>query len=1404
MRLYVDSAAAGSSRARVVAVSINRADATVGDLAVALSLPESALIIDGVVHLGDVALGDVALVEGARVGPIGSGPSIRSGIGRSWVGVVGGPEAGVVRRMDSDGAVTIGRGPHNDLRLENSSVSDQHAVIERNAAGLTVTDFDSTNGTWIGERAADEQTRLAADGQVRVGSSTIECVEIDKADKPLATSASHADDNGRVLFTRSPRGPVPEAPESVAVPEALPNRASPTLAIVSILVPLVIAGVLVLTLGELRFALFALLSPLMVLGNWWGSRRKVSKERSGDVLTRRQSIQRLRNELGQADQDERSRRRDLAPDLLEVRRRIELPSSRLWERRLDSSDAMTLRLGVGIAAWAPAKAPERRDGDEDEDTEVDEILAEHSELENVEILVDLRRGPLGFVGSAVDARKAATAGLLQLATHHGPADISIAILASEENVKHWEWAQWLPHVSMPNGGVRIFDEASGSEFASNLFEQSSEIRQKRDEKKLVPSVLLVVDNLEILRKRGSKVRELLARTDQNVYGMVIAPVKDRLPASVVTVVDVDEIDGEFRRSEPARPEIVETGIIDGVSSDVALDLARSMARFDDPELVESGGAVPTQVLPTDIYPESIFDERTGAAEISERWTLSKESERLLAPIAVSDVGALAIDLVHDGPHGLVAGTTGAGKSEFLRTLVLGLASNHDPDDLVFVLIDYKGGSAFDRCAALPHVVGLVTDLDPHLAERALQSLEAELHHRETVLRSHEASDITEYRALGSTGGPLPRLVVVIDEFATMRTELPDFVTSLVGIAQRGRSLGVHLILATQRPSGAVDANIRANTNLRVALRVQDAADSTDVIDDQGAAHIDRSHRGRALFRRGEGDLLLAQTAYVSGPMRTGGPALAVVDVPLGPTPPIFPEAPEADGATYLELLVDVMNEAARKHAPARRPWLEELPAHIPNPVGLEHLEPGDDAHVLLAIGDDPKNQRRVTRGWNLDDGHLSVVGGPGSGVTTTLRSTITALGVDSEERSVWVYPIDHGAGGLAGIDRFDHVGDVIDGSDQARQARLLEFLSMTFDKRRAAAAGSSSDSMSDQPLIAVVIDGIGSFAELNEVQSGTTNGDLLNRIGRDGASVGIYLVIGASAQDQIPRFLRNSIHQTVVLEQADERAYFDFGIKTKNLPSFVPGRALLGSEAMVAQVIDWEAAAENGSIKIASNSAPPSIETLANNVSLSDLPPAELKADLIIPFGLNDKTREPASLRLRSGEHGLIAGPSNSGRTTTLRVLASQLRRGDPAAVLVGVANTDSPLFDDGAFDAGGPVSELEGVFESALEDDGRWIIVVDDADRIDLDDGALFDIARNAPANVTILASVRSSTARQAYGHWTRFVRSSGVGILLEPDPSVDGELLGVRLPKKRLEPLAGRGYSVASGELDVIQVAQ
>ena len=206
-------------------------------------------------------------------------------------------------------------------------------------------------------------------------------------------------------------------------------------------------------------------------------------------------------------------------------------------------------------------------------------------------------------------------------------------------------------------------------------------------------------------------------------------------------------------------------------------------------------------------------------------------------------------------------------------MIASLACANRPDEMTFVLVDYKGGSAFSDCAHLPHVTGMVTDLDAHLTQRALASLSAELTRRERVLAAAGAKDIEEYTERGGLQPryrPLPRLVIVIDEFASLVRDLPDFVTGLVGIAQRGRSLGIHLILATQRPSGVVSADIRANTNLRIALRVTDAAESADVIDAPDAAQISRATPGRGYVRLGHASLVPFQAGRIGGRQCRGG------------------------------------------------------------------------------------------------------------------------------------------------------------------------------------------------------------------------------------------------------------------------------------------------------------------------------------------------------------------------------------------------------------------------------------------------------------------------------------------------------------------------------------------------------
>ena len=233
-------------------------------------------------------------------------------------------------------------------------------------------------------------------------------------------------------------------------------------------------------------------------------------------------------------------------------------------------------------------------------------------------------------------------------------------------------------------------------------------------------------------------------------------------------------------------------------------------------------------------------------------------------------GHFWLDVRADGPHALVAGTTGSGKSELLQTLIASLCVGNTPDSMTFVLVDYKGGAAFKDCARLPHTVGMVTDLDGHLTSRALESLGAELRRREHQLAGADAKDIEDYVAAMQPGDePMPRLMIIIDEFAALVSELPDFVTGLVDIARRGRSLGVHLVLATQRPAGVVSAEIKSNTNLRIALRVTDENDSQDVIEASNSAYIPPSIPGRAYARLGHASLRQFQSSRVGGRPRGG-------------------------------------------------------------------------------------------------------------------------------------------------------------------------------------------------------------------------------------------------------------------------------------------------------------------------------------------------------------------------------------------------------------------------------------------------------------------------------------------------------------------------------------------------------
>ncbi|MFD2028076.1 FtsK/SpoIIIE domain-containing protein [Promicromonospora aerolata] len=421
------------------------------------------------------------------------------------------------------------------------------------------------------------------------------------------------------------------------------------------------------------------------------------------------------------------------------------------------------------------------------------------------------------------------------------------------------------------------------------------------------------------------------------------------------------------------------------------------------------------------------------------------------PLGVGPDGApVGLDLVRDGPHLLVAGTTGSGKSELLQTLVLGLALTRPPADLALVLVDFKGGTSLGACPDLPHVVGRATDLEPRLAARALAGLRAELRRRERVLAAHAVPDVAELPA-----GALPRLVVVIDEFRALADDLPEFLPALLRVAAQGRSLGVHLVLATQRPGGAVGPDLRANVSARLALRVTDALESRDVLDDPGAARIPATAPGRALLRVGSAPPVPLQCAHATTPLEAAPPL-----VRRAPAWPARPGAPGGSATTHTSTgrpahsstgppgtertdaeppdIATQVVEAARRaatalgHVPGPAPWLPQLPRRA-TVADLPPATRRDRAGLVLALGDDPDRQRRTTVTWHPDDGHLAVVGRARSGRTTAL--VILAL---SALRLGWaVHGVTRDPAGLAALGDQPGYAGTVRPDDPEAMARLL-------------------------------------------------------------------------------------------------------------------------------------------------------------------------------------------------------------------------------------------------------------------------------------------------------------------------------------------------------------------------------
>ena len=1351
--------------------------ATAADLVAALApgaRPGTALRVGRRVVRPDLELVEAGLCDGDVVSIDGRGASRIQSMRAERVGldVVGGLDAGRRHALTVDHAV-VGRDDGCDVVLAHTTVSRVHASVTVGRSGaVTAADLGSRNGTWRGGEPLRSDAVLTPGDVLRLGAVQVVARVPRRDDRPRRGTWCDPGLTGVLPFNRQPRAALARPADAVELPEPpRPAAGRSTLSLVSVIAPLVMAAVMVQVLGNPAFALFALLSPVVLIGTTIEQRRRQTRSSRREAARHRADLDALASVLASTRAAERDRRERVLVDVAEVVRRAHQPSVHLWERRAAHGDWLRLRAGLGDTNWLPPLIEPRGARTE----HLESILASYANVRDAPIEVDLSAGGVvGIVGPRAAAVAVARALLVQAVVHHGPADLLVAVFARPAAHADWDWTKWLPHTRSPDGSGRLM--AAEMSLANAI----AEALLVGGRGSLGPTLLAVIDDESLIEGRRAPVRGLLSGKCGPVAGIVIAPSADRLPASCSTIIELCGPDGEARLRRPFDDDCAQPMLAAGMADDTARAAARALARYDDPEVDVPGSGLPGHVR---LLPLLDVDG------LGERWRAAGNDPAPRAPIGRSIDDVCVVDLARDGPHALLAGTTGAGKSELLRTLVAGLAASSSPDHMTFLLIDFKGGSAFDACARLPHTVGLVTDLDEHLAERALRCLDAELRHRERILRAHGATDLHDYRAGSDVRPPLPRLVVVVDEFATLKAELPEFVDALVGVAQRGRSLGVHLVLATQRPAGAVSENIKANTNLRVALRVQDGSDSTDVIGAPLAASLPRHRPGRAIVRFGPTELVPIQTALATAPAdehkRT---PLVLVPFVFGPTDTVL-EAPPGTPRTELDVFVDaaVAAHAASGHCLPRRP----CPEPLPELVTLEDLGHATDPtawSVPFALADDPDNQCREVHCWRPADGNLLLWGLGGSGTSTALATIGLTLARARDD--VHLYVVAAGGGDVAALRDLPQCGAVIGGAERERQARLLRMLRTELQRRRAR-------SVAEQPTIVVLLDGYAAFAAEHNDVAGLIVMDDLARVFADGPEVGIHFAIAADRVGAVPSALAALAQQRLLFRSADQHDYAMAGVSGRALPTFCPGRAIDAVTGRVVQVarpatslIDAVAASTRRR-----TNPPVPVGTLPAVVRVSEIGGASFAArPWTIPIGIGERDLMPVGFTLFEGEHALIAGPGRSGRSRTLCVVAEMAND----ALVVTVAGPRSPLRAQHA------PSAAHLAVADVLAHAGPALLLVDDAELVDDSTGALSALIEGHHPDLAIVVAGRADVLRSAYTHWTRPLRQSKVGLLLQPNVDLDGELLGQPLPRRAPVALTvGRGWLMSGSDLEVVQIA-
>ncbi|MGE6260579.1 type VII secretion protein EssC [Heyndrickxia sporothermodurans] len=1110
-------------------------------------------------------------------------------------------------------SITFGTNVYDDVKIKNADI-DILFIRECLGAPFKLEVYDGhvfyNHVRTTGNILLQPGDQLYFEGMmIKIGKENIEVLATESIESSRLVQLYGENNRFGVEYPDYHRSPriiyrEPEEKRKIANPSSMPSKPSEQLARV-IVPPLVMIAAMVVVSLFTRSGIYLIVMLSMTIVTIFFSIttyvKNVKKYRADikerDKRYREYLIQKTK-ELYTVSEEQRHSLNYHYPNVEKLRDMVLKVHSRIYEKTMFHHDFLMYRVGLGSvnSSFDIEFNVEEFTLKKDElIEEARDLRSQYLYLEGVPVTTSLMKGPVGYIGQRHFVLEQLQMLVMQLAVFQSYYDLQFVTIFPEEERAHWEWMRWLPHASLRDINVRgfVYHERSRDQVLNSLYQILKERKLAIDERgnkndKIYFSphfVVLITDEKMIM---DHSVMEYF-NEDPSELGVSLIFVQDvmhSLPEHVKTVIDIrDANTGNIilEEGELVNQKFTPDHFHKGFNKE---DLSRALAALN--HLQNLKNSIPERVTFLEMYGV----EKVEELSIPERWTKNETYKSLAVPLGLrgkDDIVQLNLHEKAHGPHGLVAGTTGSGKSEIIQSYIISLAVNFHPYEVAFLLIDYKGGGMANLFKHLPHLLGTITNLDGAQSMRALASIKAELQKRQRLFGEHDVNHINQYQKLyksGEASEPMPHLFLISDEFAELKSEQPDFMKELVSTARIGRSLGIHLILATQKPSGVVDDQIWSNSKFKLALKVQNTSDSNEILKTPDAAEI--TLPGRAYLQVGNNEIYeLFQSAWSGADYALDKGDQDLMDTTiysindLGQYDIISNDLSGLGSKqeiskvpTELDAVIEYIHTYAKEKNidDLPRPWLPPLEERIylPDLHRVEYqkawYEEKKPLEVTFGFLDIPEMQAQKPLTLNLTkDGHLAVFSSPGYGKSTFLQSlTMDIVRQHSPER-VHLYLIDLGTNGLLPLKELPHVADTIMVDEEIKLGKLFRRMKneLKVRKQKLSKYGVANIQMYEKasgeevPSILFMID---NFDSIQDVSYKDDFEQIAAQIAREGVSVGIHMMISAGRQNALRTPLLANIKHQISLFMIDELESKNIVGRTDLRIEEIPGRGLVKLE----------------------------------------------------------------------------------------------------------------------------------------------------------------------------------------------------------------------------------------------------